>query len=368
MLHFGLIAAFSFGTVAVPCQADAKIQLGKWLKKRLKKKKKAVRTVLKKLFKKTKKGSVIVLDKGKEVMLTVGGALDKAAKTEKQKIPGVLKKYKNYLSGKAGKEPPKKVNHKLQETGVRNQGRRGTCAAFATVAGMERLYKNPRLNLSEQDAWYAIKGPPGSDEGYCDGGAFIFDVAEALKKTAIAPENKWRYQSTVKQANCDKWSESRPRKAKKAARYKIKSFEKVYRGQALESDEGAFINNPKHVEAILASGYDVVIDVGVAGTGWSSKNARKIIDVELDENSEPLEPVGQDGSHQYHALLIVGYNRSKEYFIVKNSWGMTYAKLGYVHLSYDYIRTYSRYGVYITDVSKSNRIVAPKTLLRGKLR
>ena len=175
-------------------------------------------------------------------------------------------------------------------------------------------------------------------------------MADALKKSKIALEKNWKYQSSVSEKNCKKWSKKRPKAAKKAARYRIKSYEKVYRGLGIDADEGAFINNPKHVEAILASGYDVVIDVGVAGTGWSDSPKKEVIDVQLGDDDKPVEPIGVDGTHQYHAVLIVGYNRDKEYFIAKNSWGKSYARRGYIHLSYDYVRAYSRYGVFITDV------------------
>ena len=66
-------------------------------------------------------------------------------------------------------------------------------------------------------------------------------------------------------------------------------------------------------------------------------------------SGSPLPSVGG------HAMLIVGYDKSKttypeEYFIVKNSWGTSCGQSGYIYLSYDYIRTYAKYGYYITGV------------------
>ena len=49
-------------------------------------------------------------------------------------------------------------------------------------------------------------------------------------------------------------------------------------------------------------------------------------------------------------MLIVGYNRPGGYFIVKNSWGTSRGQNGYVYLSYDYIRTYAKYGYVINGV------------------
>ena len=98
---------FTLGTVSVPSAAQAKIKLGKLLKKRLKKKKRALKKKLRKLFKKKKNGTFLVLADKREKRLLRGGPVDKGAKTKKQKIPGVLKRYRNYLDGKAGEAPQK---------------------------------------------------------------------------------------------------------------------------------------------------------------------------------------------------------------------------------------------------------------------
>ena len=38
-----------------------------------------------------------------------------------------------------------------------------------------------------------------------------------------------------------------------------------------------------------------------------------------------------------HAMLIVGYNDDKQWFIVRNSWGNKWADNGYCYIPYDYI-------------------------------
>ena len=104
--------------------------------------------------------------------------------------------------------------------------------------------------------------------------------------------------------------------------YKIKSYQKIWRNDALTTDTGAWINNPRYLEALLRADKDIVLGTHVAG--WSSPYTG-IIDVQLSPGGYPLPSVGG------HAMLIVGCNRPQEYFIVKNSWGDELRAVG-VHL------------------------------------
>jgi hypothetical protein len=53
-----------------------------------------------------------------------------------------------------------------------------------------------------------------------------------------------------------------------------------------------------------------------------------------------------------HSMLIVGYNRPRQYFIVRNSWGPDgdADDGGYARISYDYFHKFCREGVFITEV------------------
>ena len=56
-----------------------------------------------------------------------------------------------------------------------------------------------------------------------------------------------------------------------------------------------------------------------------------------------------------HAMLLVGFNRpaliANRYFIFKNSWNASHGHSGYFYLSYDYIRTYGKYGYAVKAVA-----------------
>ncbi|MFH0772349.1 MAG: C1 family peptidase, partial [Candidatus Omnitrophota bacterium] len=42
-----------------------------------------------------------------------------------------------------------------------------------------------------------------------------------------------------------------------------------------------------------------------------------------------------------HAVMAVGYNRSTERFIVRNSWGKDWGKDGYCTMPFEYLQTLS---------------------------
>lgn len=95
-------------------------------------------------------------------------------------------------------------------------------------------------------------------------------------------------------------------------------------------------DNTNLLEAYLKAGYDIVYGLNVAGSDWAGGDG--IIDVQVDSNGNPAGSVGG------HAMLIVGYNRTTNYFIVKNSWGTDWGHDGYARISYEYIQTYGKYG------------------------
>lgn len=270
--------------------------------------------------------------------------------SDAMRLPARIKKYADYLEGKSGGSvPPAKASLKSKMTKVKNQKSRGTCVAFASVAALEYAYGTKALkkgeDLSEQDAYYVMKQAEGSGETHCDNGLVTYRAAGYLTDHAIARDKYWRYQSTEKMGcPVSARDDLRPAKAKSNAHYRIKSSKLIFRDSELTKDEGMSINNPKYLEAILAAGYPVVLSTHVAG--WTK--LRSVIDVQLDERGEPLE---FDGGH---AMLLVGYNRKKQYFIFKNSWGSWAGYGGYLRLSYDYLRTYAKFGYYITEVQPLN--------------
>jgi C1A family cysteine protease len=52
-----------------------------------------------------------------------------------------------------------------------------------------------------------------------------------------------------------------------------------------------------------------------------------------------------------HAMLLVGYDRGKRFFLFKNSWDRDRGEDGFVKLSYDYVRMWGYSAIAVSGVS-----------------
>ena len=236
---------------------------------------------------------------------------------------------------------PQVVDHRPDQTSVKNQAGRGTCVCFASMAGLEVAYGGGSLDLSENYANYLYM--KAESHGCKDAGLATHMSANYLSNDGVCLESICPYQTSFP-ASCNNGGSPAPAKRSDAQSkdpYKMKSYHKIWRNDALTTDTGIWINNPRYLESLLRAGHDIVFGTHIAG--WSNPYTG-IIDVQLTGGGNPLPSVGG------HAMLVVGYDRNQEYFIVKNSWGSSKGQAGYVYLSYDYIRTYAKYGYVITDV------------------
>ncbi len=222
------------------------------------------------------------------------------------------------------------VDHRPQMTPVKDQGPRGTCVAFASNAALEPFPSIPD-DLSEQytnDLFMRKESRPA-----CEDGIVTIKAAGYLSDGTVA-EAMWGY--TNAPPACDGTA---PAATNAATKYKITASQQIDDN----GPNGASIKNPSYLESILRTGKNIVLGTHVA---WDGSKAGGILDVVI--NSGTGQPAASRGGH---AMVIVGYNASQDYFIVKNSWGTGYGHGGYLYLSYDYIRTYAKYGYYITGVS-----------------
>ena len=100
-------------------------------------------------------------------------------------------------------------------------------------------------------------------------------------------------------------------------------------------------------------GYNVVFGCFAS---WDDKDNNGVLDPLLDSNGHPVSKCG-------HAMLIVGYNRTDQYFIVKNSWAPTWGHSGYAYFSYNFVRACAKYGFVVDSVVPA----APPSPLSRKL-
>lgn len=260
---------------------------------------------------------------------------------------------------------PTKVDLWDQQSPVADQDRRGTCVAHSTVAALEAAYKRAGyedLDLSEEFTVYATKMfwlepnpssrafatenkpaflPGGFGAGYVHQMAAGFAVPteadmpyranypEHLRVDPAKPKDdnplqpNWAFQYETGRFNLDPtWFA--PVKLSKATYYGVTGYRDV---SGRDTDQ---------IEAELAAGREVVWDFLVPKTLTGS---RWVVD---------LKNTGFDGGH---SVLIVGYDRTKQEFLIKNSW----KGASRVRATYEFVRKYGTGAVAITEVTKPRK-------------
>lgn len=250
------------------------------------------------------------------------------------------------------------------QTAIRNQGSRGTCWAFAGIAALEAAYKRKygaTLDLSEHYLFhmskcvelygdYMTSTVPHENNSSYWGGQGNSGIVELMARIAV-PEERFApyleqnqldairtalpgagdlgWTSTQEQLDLFEFDERNiPQEARHRAKYKVKSWGVI---GSLTTDR---------MEQVIANNSEIVLDVDA----WKWRYNAATDALEFDPNA-----AGGGG----HTVLVVGYDRNQQIFLVKNSWND--GRL--LRLTYDYVRRVSAQwytGHYITDVEDIN--------------
>lgn len=165
--------------------------------------------------------------------------------------------------------------------------------------------KNKGLQISRLHNYYhcrAYRGDAQRDTG-------VNGIRESLKAagSSCLPETKWIY-------DIARFAE-KPPNGDPALR--IKYFARVEQ-------------SAQQVEACLASGNPIMIGLRLFSSFFDSNGPAKTGIVKMPGPKE----VFQGG----HAVLIVGYDRTKKLFLLRNSWGTSWSPMqGYCWIPYEYI-------------------------------
>jgi hypothetical protein len=279
--------------------------------------------------------------------------------TASQTLVGPVTKYRDLIMRKdihIASPPPDVVDRRAQQTLIKNQNPRGTCYAFASIAGLEAAYGGASLDLSENFANYWFE--KHESKGCKSDGVGAFDWGGILKDHAICPDSRCPYQVAPFPSTCNDSAVPAPAKrtdAQSHAPYQVTGYTALWRDESV-GDSGVYINNPGYLRAILAADKEVVVGLFVAG--WTDSTMAGTIDVRLGPDGNPLPASGG------HVMLIVGYNDPQQYFIVKNSWGTSPGHAGYLQITYDYMRTYAQLGYVINSVKPLVAIARPRVMMR----
>jgi len=205
---------------------------------------------------------------------------------------------------------PAKVDLRAQCPPVYDQGQLGSCTANAIAGALEfdRLkqkisdFAPSRLFIYYNER--AMEHTVGSDSG-----AQIRDGIKSVGKLGDCPETEWPYVIS-------KFKTKPPAKCySDALKYKAVLYSRLtpILGQ---------------LKGCLASGYPFVFGFTVYESFESAQVAK---------TGHALLPKSNEQTVGGHAVVGVGYDDAKQWFIVRNSWGNSWGMKGYFTLPYSYL-------------------------------
>ena len=194
---------------------------------------------------------------------------------------------------------------------IQDQGNLGSCTAHALTAAVEFLEikdKHPIRMLSRLFVYYNERMIEGTI--YSDSGAALRDGVKALNKYGAPNEGLWGYNINVFTQKPNKQC------------YSTGAIHDIVQYKSL--------NNINDLKSCLASGFPFVMGFTVYESFESPIVASTGI-VPMPQQNESV--LGG------HAVCVVGYDDSKQSFLVRNSWGTSWGLSGYFWLPYGFITT-----------------------------
>ena len=205
---------------------------------------------------------------------------------------------------------PTKVDLSSQCPAVYDQGQLGSCTANAIAGAIEfDLMKEKKKDFmpSRLFIYYNERDIEGTVDS--DSGAQIRDGIKSIASQGDCPENEWSY-------DISKFTEKPSQKCyADALKHKAVQYQRITR-------------TLNQMKGCLASGYPFVFGFTVYDS-FESEEVAKTGQLNMPSAGENV--VGG------HAVLAVGYDDTQNRFIVRNSWGSSWAMKGYFTMPYGYL-------------------------------
>jgi C1A family cysteine protease len=205
---------------------------------------------------------------------------------------------------------PRSVDLRKGCPAVYDQGALGSCTANAIGGAVEfdRLkQKLPDFVPSRLFIYYNERKIEGTID--IDSGAMIRDGIKSVASDGVCPEPEWPYVIS-------KFTQKPPAKAyRDALEDRAVSYQRL-------------IQDLSQMKGCLASGYPFIFGFTVYESFETATVART--------GHAPLPEPGERAVGG-HAVVAVGYDDAKEWFLVRNSWGTAWGMKGYLTMPYSYL-------------------------------
>jgi len=210
-----------------------------------------------------------------------------------------------------GEQLPVQVDLRPDCSPVVKQGILGSCTANAIVSGLREYLllkdKQPLTRLSRLFLYYEERALEGTTNR--DSGASIRSGMKVLSTIGVCPEANKPYNVTsFKQPPTGE-------QIKEAAKFKVQEYHRV--------------TSLYNLKVALAEGLPVVMGLKIFASFEGDKVAKMGIVSVPDLNNEAC--LGG------HAVCVVGYDDSRSWCIVRNSWGTDWGDGGYFYLPYQMV-------------------------------
>jgi C1A family cysteine protease len=191
---------------------------------------------------------------------------------------------------------------------VEEQRQLGSCTAQAVVGAYELLtkmhYPDQFVDLSRLFLYYNARKLSGDINE--DIGAYISTAIEAVKTYGLCREDLWPYDPS---------------------KFDVEPAYICYRDARKRTIEKVYeITSHEEIINMLDQWHPVVVGVAV----YSDFNKVNNVDTILKMPRDNEEPIGS------HAMCIVGYDDSKQQFLLRNSFGDDWGEGGYFWVPYEY--------------------------------
>ena len=225
---------------------------------------------------------------------------------------------------------PKQVSLKPYTPPVGDQGKQGSCVAWATAYAGRTLLEAKAAEQKDKDSIRPMRFSPAfiynqiQDSGCSPGGSLIEDALHVMQSKGVAKLSDFPYDPH----NCTRQPDSGV--LSRASEHKIRTFNRLWGARGR--------NRHSAVRRALADGHPVVIGMWVMES-FARFNATdyKPTEAEFDHleatpaYERPLKALGG------HAMTVVGYDdtRNGGSLEIMNSYGTNWGNNGFFWMSYD---------------------------------